>query len=105
MFLGRGFAGTSVDAVAHEAGYTTGAVYSNFGGKADLFLAVLEKTTDDEGAAVRAALADAVTDEQRLGVFTSALIRDQSRWQARVAATLEFVSAVRDDSQIRARTL
>ena len=71
MFLSSGYADTSVDAVAHAAGYTTGAVYSNFGGKADLFLAVLESQTAAELAAVRAALAAATTDEQRLRVFTT----------------------------------
>jgi AcrR family transcriptional regulator len=34
--------GASLDAIAEEAGYTTGVVYSNFRGKDDLFLAVLE---------------------------------------------------------------
>jgi AcrR family transcriptional regulator len=34
--------GASLDEIAEEAGYTTGAVYSNFKGKDDLFLAVLD---------------------------------------------------------------
>ena len=38
----RGFHGASVEEVADVAGYTKGAVYSNFAGKDDLFLAVLE---------------------------------------------------------------
>lgn len=38
-----GFHATSVDAVADEAGYTKGAVYSNFAGKEDLFFAVYER--------------------------------------------------------------
>ena len=42
VFLRRGFHGASVDEIAEEAGYTTGAVYSNFKGKDDLFLAVLD---------------------------------------------------------------
>ena len=42
VFLRRGFHGASLDEIAEEAGYTTGAVYSNFKGKDDLFLAVLE---------------------------------------------------------------
>jgi AcrR family transcriptional regulator len=37
----RGFAGTSVDAVAERAGVTKGAVYSIFGSKVELFAAVL----------------------------------------------------------------
>lgn len=40
-FLGRGYAGTTVADVAAEAGFTKGAVYSNFGGKPELFSAVV----------------------------------------------------------------
>ncbi len=42
VFLGRGFHGASLDEIAEEAGYTKGAVYSNFDGKDDLFLAAFE---------------------------------------------------------------
>jgi AcrR family transcriptional regulator len=42
VFLRRGYHGASLDEIAEEAGYTTGAVYSNFKGKDDLFLAVLD---------------------------------------------------------------
>ncbi|MBB4097445.1 TetR/AcrR family transcriptional regulator [Sphingomonas kyeonggiensis] len=37
-----GYGGTSIDRVAEEAGFSKGAVYSNFGSKQDLFLAVME---------------------------------------------------------------
>ena len=42
VFAKRGFHGASVDEVAAEAGYTSGAVYSHFAGKDDLFLAAFE---------------------------------------------------------------
>ena len=42
VFLRRGFNRASLDEIAEEAGYTKGAVYSNFDGKDWLFLAVLE---------------------------------------------------------------
>jgi AcrR family transcriptional regulator len=42
VFAARGFHGASVGDVAAGAGYTTGAVYSNFGGKEELFLAAFE---------------------------------------------------------------
>ena len=41
VFLERGFHGTSLEAVAEEAGFSKGAVYSRFESKADLFLALL----------------------------------------------------------------
>jgi AcrR family transcriptional regulator len=43
VFAGGGFHGASVEEVAREAGATTGALYSNFAGKEDLFLALFEE--------------------------------------------------------------
>ena len=43
VFLRRGFHGASLDEISAEAGYTTGAVYSRFGGKDELFLAVMDE--------------------------------------------------------------
>jgi AcrR family transcriptional regulator len=42
VFARRGYQAATVDEVAEEAGFTTGALYSNFKGKEDLFLAVVE---------------------------------------------------------------
>jgi AcrR family transcriptional regulator len=42
VFLERGFHGASLEDISLAAGYTTGAVYSRFGGKDGLFLAVLD---------------------------------------------------------------
>ncbi|HEY5053419.1 MAG TPA: TetR/AcrR family transcriptional regulator [Solirubrobacterales bacterium] len=43
VFAGSGFHGASVEEIAREAGATTGALYSNFAGKEDLFLALFEE--------------------------------------------------------------
>lgn len=42
LFRTEGYAATSVDRIAAAAGYSKGAVYSNFEGKEAIFLAVLE---------------------------------------------------------------
>ena len=42
-FARRGFHGASVEAVAAEAGLSTGAIYSNFESKEELFLALYEE--------------------------------------------------------------
>ena len=48
VFLKHGYAGATVDLVAEEAGYSKGAVYSNFAGKEAIFLVLLrEKLTSD----------------------------------------------------------
>jgi AcrR family transcriptional regulator len=66
----RGFHAASVDAIAEEAGYSVGAIYSNFGGKDDLFLAVFdehaawfESVLDDASAEANAI--EAMLDEER----------------------------------------
>ena len=46
LFTERGFHATSVDEIALEAGYTKGAVYSNFESKEDLFFAVYERRAE-----------------------------------------------------------
>ena len=42
VFLRDGFHGASMSEIAEDAGYTFGAVYSNFQNKDDLFLAVID---------------------------------------------------------------
>ena len=62
VFMRRGFHGASLEEISEHAGYTKGAVYSNFAGKDELFLAVL-----DAHAAGRArAYAEAATGAQTL---------------------------------------
>jgi AcrR family transcriptional regulator len=45
-FASQGFHASSVDQVAERAGYTKGAVYSNFASKEDLFFAVYERRVE-----------------------------------------------------------
>lgn len=41
VFARKGFAGASLEEIAEEAGYSTGAVYYNFAGKEELFLELI----------------------------------------------------------------
>lgn len=43
VFTDKGFHGASLDEIARHAGFTKGAVYANFAGKDDLFLAVVDR--------------------------------------------------------------
>jgi AcrR family transcriptional regulator len=43
VFVERGFAGSSVEAIATEAGFTRGAFYSNFNSKEELFAELLQQ--------------------------------------------------------------
>jgi AcrR family transcriptional regulator len=63
VFSRRGYDKASLDEVAEEAGFTKGAVYSNFKGKEDLFLATIDAHFEQRLDAVRRLLAEE-PDEQ-----------------------------------------
>jgi AcrR family transcriptional regulator len=50
VFLARGYHAASVDQIADEAGFSKGVVYSQFDGKADMFLALLEDRITERAA-------------------------------------------------------
>lgn len=83
VFLERGLHGASLDEIAERAGYSKGAVYSNFAGKDELFLAVLDAQFEQRARV----LADVVLDEERLEDSYRAVARsmvaadeDEPRW-------------------------
>jgi AcrR family transcriptional regulator len=78
VFAERGFHGASLDEVATVAGFTKGAVYSNFKNKEDLFLALFRARYEQETEALRATLHGSdVPSEARLSDFV-ALVKDQT---------------------------
>jgi AcrR family transcriptional regulator len=77
VFARDGLRGASVDTIALEAGYSTGAVYSNFKGKEDLFLTLIEERIDPRLAkvyeAMEAELAAGATPLEAARRFVSTL--------------------------------
>jgi len=68
VFARRGFHGASVEEIAREAGASTGALYSNFAGKEDLFLALFEeRIAADVRDYSQIAAAGATVEEQARG--------------------------------------
>jgi AcrR family transcriptional regulator len=67
VFASSGFHGASVEEIASAAGFSTGALYSNFDGKEDLFLALMEREITEhsreiaEAVARRASVAERAT--------------------------------------------
>jgi AcrR family transcriptional regulator len=55
-FARSGFHGASVEEIASEAGFSTGALYSNFDGKEDLFLVLMEREIDEHAREISAAV-------------------------------------------------
>jgi AcrR family transcriptional regulator len=56
-FAENGFHGASVEEIATRAGFSTGALYSNFGGKEDLFLVLMEREIEEHAREIAEAVA------------------------------------------------
>ena len=71
VFARSGFHGASVEEIASEAGFSTGALYSNFDGKEDLFLGLMEREIDEhereitEAVRARTSIAERATGGAR----------------------------------------
>ncbi|HVY10417.1 MAG TPA: helix-turn-helix domain-containing protein [Mycobacteriales bacterium] len=87
VFLEAGYVGATVDAIAERAGFSTGVVYSQFGGKPELFLALIERRINEradeheratEGlsgpAVIHALIAASAADAKREPQWTRVLI-------------------------------
>jgi AcrR family transcriptional regulator len=55
-FASHGFHGASVEEIASLAGFSTGALYSNFDGKEDLFLVLMEREIDEHAREIAEAV-------------------------------------------------
>ncbi|GAA3541985.1 TetR family transcriptional regulator [Aeromicrobium flavum] len=69
MFLAVGYAGTSLDKVAVEAGFSKGAVYSNFAGKEELCMAALDVIHAEKIRLVQQVFTEETSLEARLKSF------------------------------------
>jgi AcrR family transcriptional regulator len=65
-FYRDGYHGTTLEAIAEEAGYTKGAVYSAFESKAGLFLALLDAMIDERLEEIASLFADHPLGPSRL---------------------------------------
>ncbi len=65
VFARSGFHGASVDEIAAEAGFSTGALYSNFDGKEDLFLVLMEREIDDHAREIAEAVGERASIAER----------------------------------------
>jgi AcrR family transcriptional regulator len=106
VFARRGYNGASVEEIAEEAGYSHGAVYSNFDSKADLFLAVFEDYMAERARELAATQAD--LDEDASLEARARALADQ--WMERFAADresfvlhLEFIAYADRDPELAKR--
>ena len=101
-FVSRGFHATSVDQVAERAGYTKGAVYSNFAAKEDLFFAVYERRVEHVLTEVVPGLRQA-GPEQALDWLATTTIDRRDRDEGWLAVFFEFWAHVLRHPELRER--
>jgi AcrR family transcriptional regulator len=84
VFARSGFHGASVEEIASEAGFSTGALYSNFDGKEDLFLVLMEREIDEHAREISEAVGarDSVAERAAGGA---------RRWMARIEREPELL--------------
>jgi AcrR family transcriptional regulator len=99
VFNRLGYHGASLEAVAEAAGYTKGAVYSNFASKADLFVALAERRSVAANVdATREQLAATPLDEfvDGMGEMLRGQAAEEEAWDV---LTIEvWLAAMRDPS-------
>jgi AcrR family transcriptional regulator len=94
VFVERGYHGASLDLVAREAGYTKGAVYSAFGSKGRMFLAVYEREVDRRWSRLERLAAESEELHEGPARDWFARVRAERGW---TLALLEFrLQAARD---------
>lgn len=101
VFLRRGFHGASLDEIAEAAGYTKGAVYSNFAGKDDLYLALLETHYDQRVTAYVDMMLDEPTFEDAIRAVGRFMVEADARDPDWLPTLAEFVSHAARDEVLR----
>lgn len=102
MFLRDGYAATSLERVADTAGYSKGAVYSNFRGKDELCLAVLDEMYAREIAELVEAVTASGSLAERIAAFAEWARRTLGA-EGRTVLGVEFALQVRHTPDLRAR--
>ena len=103
VFAREGYAGASVEEVAREAGFSTGALYSNFDGKEDLFLALLAHTVERVSGRVAEAIAERPTVEERARLAAAEWMDFVDREPEQVQLFVEFWAYAVRDPEVRPR--
>jgi AcrR family transcriptional regulator len=102
VFLAKGYAGATVEAIADEAGFSKGVVYSQFGGKADMFLALLNSRID-ERAAENERIAAELAGEEGMAALLANFERDSRTETGWSRVLLEFRTVALRDRELNRR--
>ncbi len=102
VFGRLGYEGASLEAVADAAGFSKGAVYSNFASKASLFEALLDRVIEGRTAAAKALFGDLPLAQivAELGNYMRTQAARERTWDL---LTFEFWLAAMRDATLRGR--
>jgi AcrR family transcriptional regulator len=104
VFARNGFHGSTLDEVAATAGFTKGAVYSNFKSKDDLFLALVDDRINRQFAVVTDILETGPHDAADQYPRIRELFRGETFWDDDFSTLyLEFVLYARRNPEARAK--
>jgi AcrR family transcriptional regulator len=103
LFSRQGFHATSIDAVAAEAGFTKGAVYSNFASKEDLFFAVYERRVDRRVEEMETALREESTAVEAFDRMAPGSERRRASGDGWLAVFFEFWAHVLRHPELKQR--
>ena len=92
VFAEKGFHGATIDEIADAAGFSKGAVYSNFASKDELFLALNQRQAEAMLDAFAAATADAdeQTPAERIAAMAAVYMRQHTDLTLAWALAAEF---------------
>ena len=99
----RGYHGAPVDAIAEEAGFTSGALYSHFGSKEGLFLALLEERLAADVRRYEEAFAGPGDPRERATRGAEAWMRSLHENRDAFPLFVEFWAAAVRDPKLRPR--
>ncbi|MEU6721503.1 TetR/AcrR family transcriptional regulator [Nonomuraea sp. NPDC046802] len=101
VFTEHGYADARIEDIAARAGFTKGAVYSNFGGKQELFGAILSDSAETEMAAIRDEIRDTDDLPTMIGRVASLVTRRIVEDGGRGHLGLEFAARAARDEHTR----
>jgi AcrR family transcriptional regulator len=101
VFASRGYEGASVAEIAEEAGFSHGAVYSNFTDKEDLFLALYERWVTERVAEIDTEAGGLASSTERAQTLVAGWLRRVEADPDAFLLRLEFTARAARDPNLR----
>ncbi len=103
VFQREGYHRASLDRIAAEAGFTTGAVYSTFDSKADVMMALVADRAERRRTVWAEVLAGTATSEDFVAEVSRRAAQEAAAERDQWAVIIEFMTVIARDDQLRAR--